>query len=405
MLQELFPKVYRRYEGSRFAADLEGFAAWLRRSGYSRNSTCDHLFRAKQTLERIDGAEPGGAFASEHLYTAFTSSRFPALYRGTQRAFERFLSSRGRLIRAEPDDPFGALRGHYLQHLRELRGFAAATVAQHDSTLRDFLSRTALPDQTLRTLSATDVEDYIRIKSREVTRQTLQHIIAHLRAFLRYCEDRGDITHGLHCIDTPRTYRAELPPRALDWKLVPKLVNSVDRHSRTGWRDHAVLHLMAYYGLRASEVAALSLSSINWEARTLHVQQRKTRSVLVLPLADRTINLLRRYLRCGRSGSDCPALFLRARSPAGPLTHYGVVEIFCKRARLSGLPITNSSSYALRHAFAIRLLDRGVGTKAIGDILGHRSLESTCVYLRLDIAMLRSVALQVPTLSNSRRQP
>ncbi|WP_176324644.1 site-specific integrase, partial [Burkholderia vietnamiensis] len=81
------------------------------------------------------------------------------------------------------------------------RGFAAATVAQHDSTLRDFLSRTALPDQTLRTLSATDVEDYIRIKSREVTRQTLQHIIAHLRAFLRYCEDRGDITHGLHCID------------------------------------------------------------------------------------------------------------------------------------------------------------------------------------------------------------
>ncbi|ACC75960.1 tyrosine-type recombinase/integrase [Paraburkholderia phymatum] len=405
MLQELFPKVHRRYEGSRFAADLEGFAAWLRRSGYSRNSTCDHLFRAKQTLERMDDAEPGGEFATEHLYTAFTSSHFPALYRGTQRAFERFLSSRGRLIRAEPEAPFGALRGHYLQHLRELRGFAVSTAAQHDSTLRDFLGRVALPDRTLRTLSATDVENYIRLKSREVTRQTLQHVIAHLRAFLRYCEDRGDITPGLHCIDTPRTYRGELPPRALDWKLVPKLVNSVDRHSRTGWRDHAVLHLMAYYGLRASEVAALTLSSINWESRTLHVQQRKTRSVLVLPLADRTINLLRRYLRCGRSGSDCPALFLRARSPAGPLTHYGVVDIFCKRARLSGLAITNSSSYALRHAFAMRLLDRGVGTKAIGDILGHRSLESTCVYLRLDIAMLRSVALQVPTLSNSRRLP
>lgn len=115
MLQELFSKVHRRYEGSRFAADLEGFAAWLRRSGYSRNSTCDHLLRANQTLERMDGAEPGGEFATEHLYAAFTSSRFPALYRGTQRAFERFLSSRGRLIRAVPDDPFAALRGHYLR--------------------------------------------------------------------------------------------------------------------------------------------------------------------------------------------------------------------------------------------------------------------------------------------------
>ena len=136
MLQELFPKVHRRYEGSRFAADLEGLAAWLRRSGYSRNSTCDHLFRAKQTLERMDGAEPGGEFATEHLYAAFTSSRFPALYRGTQRAFERFLSSRGRLIRAEPDDPFGALRGHYLQHLHELRGFAVSTAAHPDAGRR-----------------------------------------------------------------------------------------------------------------------------------------------------------------------------------------------------------------------------------------------------------------------------
>lgn len=165
-------------------------------------------------------------------------------------------------------------RQRTLQHLRELRGFATSTAAQHDSTLRDFLGRAALPDRALRTLSATDIENYIRLKGREVTRQTLQHVIAHLRAFLRYCEDRGDITPGLHCIDTPRTYRAELPPRALDWKLVPKLVNSVDRHSRAGWRDHAVLHLMAYYGLRASDVAALTLSSINWESRTLHVQQR-----------------------------------------------------------------------------------------------------------------------------------
>ncbi|WP_323073866.1 tyrosine-type recombinase/integrase [Mycetohabitans endofungorum] len=303
LLQELFPKVHRRYDESRFAADLEDFAAWLRRRGYSRTSTCDHLFRAKQTLERMDVAEPGGAFSTEHLYTAFTSSRYPALYRGTQRAFERFLSSRGRLTPAEPDAPFEALRAHYLQHLRELRGFAASTAAQHDSTFRDFLSRAALPNQTLRTLSATNVENYIRLKSREVTRQTLQHVIAHLRAFLRYFEDRGDIIPGLHCIDTPRSYRAELPPRALDWKLVPKLVNSVDRRSRAGWRDHAILHLMAYYGLRASEVAALTLSSINWESRTLHVQQRKTRSILVLPLADRTGPLI-----CYGAISGAPAL-------------------------------------------------------------------------------------------------
>lgn len=119
-----------------------------------------------------------------NIYTRIYIITIPCIVSRHTAGIERFLSSRGRLIRAEPDHPFGALRDHYLQHLRELRGFTASTAAQHDSTLRDFLSRTALSDQTLRTLSATNVENYIRLKSREVTRQTLQHVIAHLSAAL-----------------------------------------------------------------------------------------------------------------------------------------------------------------------------------------------------------------------------
>ncbi len=162
---------------------------------------------------------------------------------------------------------------------------------------------------------------------------------------------------------------------------------------------------MAYYGLRPSEIVALKLNSIDWTAKTLSVEQRKTRSILVLPLAERTVNLLRRYLRHGRPASDRPELFLRARSPAGGLSHYAVVDIFEKRARLSGLPLQGGSSYGLRHAFAMRLLHRGVGVKAIGDLLGHHSLESTCVYLRIDIDMLRAVALPVPSLERGSRRP
>ena len=87
------------------------------------------------------------------------------------------------------------------------------------------------------------------------------------------------------------------------------------------------------------------------------------------------------------------------RSPAGPLRNYAVLDVFEKRARLSGLPLAGSSSYCLRHAFAMRLLKRGVGIKAIGDLLGHHSLEATCVYLRIDIDLLREAALPVPTFA------
>ena len=71
-------------------------------------------------------------------------------------------------------------------------------------------------------------------------------------------------------------------------------------------------------------------------------------------------------------------------------------EVFTKRARESGLPLEGVSSYALRHSFAMRLLRQGVGVKTIGDLLGHHSLESTCVYLRIETDMLRTVALPVP---------
>ncbi|MER9001967.1 hypothetical protein NKH58_30170, partial [Mesorhizobium australicum] len=87
-------------------------------------------------------------------------------------------------------------------------------------------------------------------------RQTLQHKVAHLRAFLRFCGDRGKTARGLERIDTPRTYRGELPPRALDWEVIEKLLSSVARTDYLGRRHHAILHLMAYYGLRPSEIAA-----------------------------------------------------------------------------------------------------------------------------------------------------
>ena len=157
-----------------------------------------------------------------------------------------------------------------------------------------------------------------------------------------------------------------------------------------------MLYLMAYYGLRPSEIAALNLDSIDWLAQTLQVEQCKTHSTLVLPLSRQALRVLKHYLRYGRSGSRHRPLFLRHRSPAGAISRCAVGDVYEKRSRQSGLPLAGTSAYSLRHAFAMRLLERGVGIKAIGDLLGHRSLESTCVYLRLQVDALRDVALPLP---------
>ncbi|HYW75618.1 MAG TPA: tyrosine-type recombinase/integrase [Gammaproteobacteria bacterium] len=399
MLTALFPKYHRRYLESPVADWLVEFADWLVAAGYARDPAHAHVRRLKQALEARGSVTPEAEFSVAELTTMFTSPRGQPLFRATQRVFERFLAGRGRLT-VEPDpNRFRPLLDAYRRYLNETRGLAAGTISQHLTTVSVFLDEAVPPDASLHDLAPQAVEQFVIAAAQRLKRQSLQHTVAQLRAFLRFCHDSGELRERLDIIDTPRTYRDELPPRALAWDLVQKLLRSIDRSHTLGCRDHAILYLMAHYGLRPSEIVCLTLDSIDWANKTLRVEQRKTRSMLVLPLSDQALRVLKRYLRCGRPGSARPQLFLRGRSPAGSLKHTAVCSIYENRARRSGLPLQGSSSYSLRHAFAMRLLERGVGIKVIGDLLGHHTLESTCVYLRLQTEALREVGLPLPRVT------
>src|SRR5258707_12146365 len=86
-----------------------------------------------------------------------------------------------------------------------------------------------------------------------------------------------------------------------------------------GLRAFTILLLAASYGLRRSELAALSLDDIDWRARTIRVLQLKTRQSLLLPLTDEVGDALVNYLQDARPTSASRHLFLRQRPPAGPL--------------------------------------------------------------------------------------
>jgi len=404
MVRTLFPRSGAKYEQSRFAREISDFCVWLQQSGYSKDNIRGHLRRLFKVLRRTRKLKPADTRSSAMLHHVFgrycTTVSVSQDFRGTEHAYCRFLHTQNRLqAQAHPGQFERSLLLRYRGYLQEVRGFSNTTVGHHGQTVSDFIQEVRLAVPTLRKLTSDHVEQYLAGKSRRNTRQSMQHVVAHLRAFLRYGIAHDLVREGVDVIDTPRTYRDELPPRAMPWTLVKRLLRSVDRSSKLGWRDYVILHLMAYYGLRASEIAALRIDAIDWDSKTCRVEQRKTQSDLVLPLSGRTLALLRRYLRHGRPESLLPQLFVRGRRPAGVLRHYGVCDVFYTRAARSGLPLDGYSSYSLRHSFAMRLLQRGVGVKAIGDLLGHRSLEATCVYLRLDMSALRSVALPVPKAS------
>jgi integrase/recombinase XerD len=397
MLKVLFPRSFHRYESSRSGAELTAFAQWLQATGYIRAVMRRHVYRLRRVFEASATLQCGQTLNGAELRKAFALVLCCQRHPSTERVYRRFLKAEGRLEGINPTEHAGQLRLRYRQYLEDVRGLAPATIAQHLETIDAFLSSSLGSTGDLSTLTAEHVEIFVQATARQVKRQTLQHKVARLRAYLRYCADRGETSRGLDRIDTPRTYRGELPPRALGWDLIEKLLASIDSSDALGRRDYAILHLMAYYGLRASEVASLTFDAVNWKTGTLRVDQRKTRSILVLPLAEQTLQILEQYL-ANRAPSDqaTTILFPKARSPIGAMTNCGICDVFAKRARESGLPLEGVSSYALRHSFAMRLLRQGVGVKTIGDLLGHHCLESTCVYLRIETDMLRTVALPVP---------
>jgi site-specific recombinase XerD len=291
--------------------------------------------------------------------------------------------------------------------MKEVRGFAPSTVNFHLRTTDEFLSFIGYEDfpNHLETLSIEDIEGFLIAVGKRLGRGTMQHVVAVLRALLRYLVLQETIASGLeNQIETPRHYRFEQLPRSLPWKTVQALLQSIDQSIPMGIRDYSMFILLTTYGLRASEVVSLTLDDIDWRTRQLKIPQKKTGKLLVLPLTDEVATSFVNYLKNVRPVSSHRQVFLRVRAPIGILKPTAVNEIFQRWSKLSGLPIPFQGTHCLRHSYAVYLLQQGTPLKTIGDILGHRDAESTCVYLRLNNDELRQVALPIPGSSSQKKE-
>jgi site-specific recombinase XerD len=382
----------------------DDFHTWLLTRGFRRDARVQHL-RALWHLDRAlrrRGCRQWGDVTRHDLEVCWRQFRRRSLHdRATVRRLQQFAEQTARL--APPTPPPASrvetLARAYAARLGDLRGLAPKTIHEHATTAAaflDFMAYETAPSR-LADVTASAVEAFVRRASGRLCRASLQHTAARLRGFLRFLAELGAIRPGLdQQIDTPRMYRLEQLPRSLPWATVRALLRSIDQATPHGLRDYTMLFLITTYGLRASEVVALTLDAIDWRRRLLRVPQRKTGTPLLLPLTDPAGTVLVRYLRRGRPSSPQRELFLRAHAPAGVLKPSAVAEVFQHWVRRSGLPIPFQGAHCLRHSYAVHLVRRGVSLKTVGDLLGHRTAESTCVYLRLATDDLRSVALSLP---------
>jgi site-specific recombinase XerD len=327
---------------------------------------------------------------------------------GTVRALQRHLVTTGLIVddrQTTASSLAWTLSEEYAKHLREVRGFAASTISDHRRTTQYFLQHLEATGTIVGAIGTSIIESYITKAGTRLNRASLQHEIAAIRGFLRFLSSDGRIPAGLDLkIDTPRVYRLEQLPRALPWETVRGLLRSVDKRSPMGLRDYAMFLLIATYGLRVSEIVGIRLEDIHWRQRILRIHQPKTSSPLELPLTNEVLSALVKHLRRTPPPAPYRMVFLRMRAPVGPLKPTAVGEAFRARVRKSGLSIPFKYPHCLRHSYAVHLLKNGTSLKTIGDILGHRTAESTSMYLRLATEDLRGVSLVVPGRRHTKKE-
>ena len=216
--------------------------------------------------------------------------------------------------------------------------------------------------------------------------------------FLRFLSTAGVIPHHLpYAVPRVRQWRHAALPRSLATEDLKRVLALPTDATAKGLRDRAMLLLLARLGLRAGEVVRLELEDIDWRAGHILIRAGKTRRERILPLAHDAGDALVQYLKEGRPVSTHRRIFLGLCPPHEPLASSVVPTAAAKAAlRKAGISSHRPGAYVFRHTIATHMVQRGTTFKEVADILGHRSLESTTIYAKLDLCSLAQVAIAWP---------
>jgi integrase/recombinase XerD len=181
----------------------------------------------------------------------------------------------------------------------------------------------------------------------------------------------------------------------LEEKELQAVLDSIDINSRTGVRDRALFMLLYNTGARASEIVGLKLDDLRLADTaqiTLLGKGRKPRSC---PLWPETVTALQAYLHQRRPKEiETQQVFLNANGD--PITRFGIRHITRKyglkaQAKCPSLKTKVVNPHTLRHTTAMHLLRSGNDINMISYWLGHASINTTHIYIELDMDMKRKM--------------
>lgn len=295
----------------------------------------------------------------------------------------------------KPENPFHGQAPGFFAHVRDERGLRESSILLYSHSLWQFASylrRIELEDLTH--LTPVVLSGFIVDYSQRVSSSSVSTCCGVLRVFLRYLRREKILAKDLSgVIEYPKAYRLSGIPRSITWDEVGRTLAQIDRRTSIGKRDYAILLLLVTYGLRAREVAALTLEDLDWRNSRMRIPERKAGHSTAYPLSPVVGEAIIDYLKNGRPQTPDRHVFFRSVAPCDPIGHAAVSSRAGHYLRKAGIQVPRPGSHTFRHTCVQRLVDADYSLKSIGDYIGHRSAASTQIYSKVAIEALRQVAL------------
>ena len=377
----------------------DGFRARLGELGYSPLSAANqlrvmaHLSRWL-TTEKIDLGELAGERVAQFLavrrgmgYVCWLSER------GLAPLLE-YLRGEGALaavVVPQAGGPVEEILSGYRAYLAGERGLVGATIRYYEADARLFL------DQFVSGLDGVGCADVVGFVVAQCARRSVgaaKLLVTALRSLLRFLLLEGLVGTDLRAAVPPVAgWRGSYLPKAAQPEQIRLLLACCDRSRPVGRRDYAMLMLLSRLGLRACEVAALELADLDWRRGEMAIRGKGRREER-LPLPVDAGEAVADYLRRDRLPGRWRQVFLKVIAPAGPMTAEAVKRVVIAACVRAGLP--RISAHRLRHTTATDLLRHGAPLAEVGQLLRHRSAETTAIYAKVDLGALRELARPWP---------
>jgi integrase/recombinase XerD len=407
MFEKLFkyPRVLARHREGPLAEERDRFLSYLAERGAAKDTLLRfarellvvsreiNLVLGQQIgIEDIEALARRWARRQQRRHRAQTERWSRQLFILTATQWLRFLGS----MREPPVSPvpFAHLLDNFACCMGHDRNLSATTIHNYSWHVKQFLRWYSGQSRAFTEVSITDVDAFLALNgAKGWTRVSLASCAKALRVFFRHAEARCWCPPGIAvAIESPCIFKQEGLPTGPTWNDVRRLIASANTDRPCDIRDRAMLMLFAIYGLRSGEVAKLCIEDFDWEKEIIRVPRPKQRRQQEYPLTHEVGEVVIRYLREGRPSCSRREVFLTLKAPIRPLSPSGLYDMTSKRLSQLGIVAPHRGPHTLRHACAGHLVSEGFSLKEIGDHLGHRSVDATRIYAKVDLPGLREVA-------------